>query len=69
MSGMTREEVVKSVQWIKDHAHDPEAAHAAEDRLYLEIVMMAARSSDRALASCAEAALAAGKIGFSRWCA
>ena len=65
---MTPADVVTAVLHIAEIRGDDEAAHSAEDDLYLAVLREIANGHDdpRALAL---NAIEASEIGFSRWCA
>jgi phosphoribosyl-ATP pyrophosphohydrolase len=64
---MTVEEVRESVVKIAQMERDPEAAHAAEDELYYQILLLAASGVD--VKELADAAVATRMLDFPRWCA
>ena len=66
---MTRQEIEKAVQAIRDIAGDDEAAHGKEDALYAAFVQHIAETAGRELAECAKLVLTTSEIRFARWCA
>jgi hypothetical protein len=65
---MTEDEVWKRVEEIRRLANDDEAAHSAEDRLYVDVMQSIADGSCEDPSACAAAALKTLEIDFERWC-
>ncbi len=68
MKKLTVKEVNARVAEIAAKKHDPERAHAMEDRLYTSVLSAISAGADNA-AELAAASLKASKIDFARWCA
>lgn len=71
---MTLQEIIDRTQRIADYARDgdPEAAHALEDQLHLDVLKAIADSAEAPQAQVqmwARAAAATAKISFARHCA
>ena len=65
---MTHDQAKQRVQHIRDIANDPEAAHGAEDQLFLDFVRHVA-SFEGPHRAIAEEILKSGEIDFPRYCA
>lgn len=59
--------MTKRVKAIKELAHDDEAAHAAEDALYCDVLKAIANNTCEDPQSCAKEALRTNQINFDRW--
>ena len=68
---MTFDEILTRLGKIHDSAGDPEAAHALEDRLYVDVLRAIARGSVAVedVQMIAGGALIATTYDFPRWCA
>jgi len=66
---MTVKDIESRIEQIKACGRDYEAAHAAEDRLYVELLGAIAEGKCRNPKACAKAALATQKMDFPRYCA
>ncbi len=66
---LTVEEVKKYVLEIENEAHDDEAAHSLEDRLYERVLKHISLGICQDPVLCCEEALKTQKINFARWCA
>lgn len=64
---MKPEDVRKMVQEVAEYAGDNEAAHGAEDRLYIAVLEAIAGGAKNPRQLAAEA-LETRKIDFDRWC-
>lgn len=63
---ITATEVIKAIEWIREHRHDDAAAHTCEDALYVK-VLRAVAEGDPKSQELARAALSTLSISFSRW--
>jgi len=66
---MTPAYVAGAVKKISDIRGDDEAAHAEEDKLYLEILRAIASNDCDNPAACAQLAISTQELKFERWCA
>lgn len=66
---MTRQEIEKAIEHIREIAADDEMAHSEEDDLYAAFVRHVAETAGGELAECAKMVLTTSEIRFARWCA
>lgn len=67
---MPIDEIRRRVEYIKNMAADPEAAHSAEDRLRADFIEYVRHIGyDPNLADKARLVLSTDQIDFARWCA
>jgi hypothetical protein len=66
---MTKEDIEKAVQEIKDTNSDAEVAHSLEDGLRERFIDYVASTAQVELAEMARLVLSTDEIDFPRWCA
>ena len=66
---MTVDEVLKTVEEIREIAGDDEVAHVREDDLHFAVLSAIAKGECNDPVGCATAALKTAEIDFARWCA
>ena len=66
---MTLSDIQKRIREIQQLENDPEAAHAAEDKLHIDVLRAISKHQCAAPELCAREALRTQDIGFARWCA
>ncbi len=66
---MTKTDIEKATEHIREIASDAEMAHAKEDALYSNFIKHVADTAGGELAECAKLVLTTEDISFPRWCA